>query len=174
MSLIDLWIKPYLTQILGAALAASLLGNVAMGLVTRHYATRAISCSVVQQATTDAAKATKGRVENREIKNVQRSERDVRSRISASVARISRAPSRVQDNGGIGDLPITVTGTPGTDGEGGTPVVLPPTVEDNDRRICVTNTIKLEGWQDFYNGQVEIFQEEIAQPNSNRSAGTPP
>lgn len=156
----------YALQLMGGALAVSLLANVGMGIAVDHYASKAASCKANVVAVNKAATEKKEIVEKRQEKNIGKSQDRTSTRIADATRSLrdqSRQPYR----------PSTGPGTEGPTGEGGTPVVLPEgsivldgATYANDQRICVVNTIKAEEWQLFYQGQVNIWEEEnVGNPN---------
>lgn len=150
----------YALQLLGGALAVSLLANVGMGVAVDHYAGKAASCVASVKAVNKQAETTKKVVEVRQEKNVVKTQDRASNRI-ADAANSLRRESRKPNNGTASPAPRS----PAT--EGGTPVVLPTgtvTLDaktyEADKLICVTNTILAEEWQLFYQGQVDIWEEE--------------
>ena len=161
-----------LTKILAGALAVSLLGNVGLGIATNHYAGKAASCKTSVVAVNKAAEEKKQIVEKRQEKNIVKTQDRARKRIEDANTRIANATRSLRSQGGQPNRPSSGTGPGSSAGEGGTPVVLPSgdgvsrtvlvdaDTYANDQRICVTNTIKAEEWQVFYNQQVAIWEEE--------------
>lgn len=150
----------YVLQLLGGALAVSLLANVGMGIAVDHYASKAASCKTSVVAVNKAAEEKKAIVEKRQEKNIVKTQDRASTRIADATRSLrseGRQPYRTPSSPG--------TGSPA--GEGRTPFVLPEgsivldaDVYANDQRICVVNTIKAEEWQLFYQQQVDIWEEE--------------
>jgi hypothetical protein len=150
----------YSLQLLGGALAVSLLANVGLGVAVDHYAGKAASCVTAVEAVNKQAEATKKVVEVRQEKNVVKTQDRTSNRIAAAADSLRRE-SRKPNNGTASPTPESPAG------EGGTPVVLPAgtvTIDaktyEADKLICVTNTIKAEEWQNFYQEQLDIWDEE--------------
>jgi len=91
------------------------------------------------------ANDTKTKIETNDKKAVQATQDSVSNRIDAAVSSL-----RKRQSGGA-NLPNNPSSSPSTPTESTAPVV--PTGNDmseQDREICVTNTILAEGWQEWY------------------------
>ncbi len=99
-----------------------------------------VSIKEAQKLATKLAKEEKARIEAeyKEIANAK--DADIRNRIAAAVARV-----RDQANSsGKTNLPSVTEAAVNSDGAGRGTVV-------DDAEICTINTIKAQGWQDWYN-----------------------
>ena len=99
-----------------------------------------VSIKQAQKLATKLAKEEKARIEAqyKEIANAK--DADIRNRIAAAVARV-----RDQTNSsGKTNLPSVAETAINPDGAGQGTVV-------DDAEICTINTIKAQGWQDWYN-----------------------
>jgi hypothetical protein len=156
------FLTKYLTQILGGALAVSLLGNVFFGIMANRYADKAAQCKANVVAVNKIATAEKKIVEARQDK--------VKNEKQVSItARISNATQRVRDDSRRqSDLPRAANSSGSIDAAGTASELLPPgspPSEVEDQVICTTNTILAEEWQDWYLKQVEIRKDQSVDTN---------
>lgn len=99
-----------------------------------------VSIKEAQKLATKLAKEEKARIEAqyKEIANAK--DADIRNRIAAAVARVRDQANRSSK----ANLPSIAETTINPDGAGQGTVV-------DDAEICTINTIKAQGWQDWYN-----------------------
>ena len=150
----------YAIQVLGGALAASLLLNVGLGVGLKHYIGEAASVKTAVVATNKAATERKVIVEKRQDNNVVQTQDRTTSRIAA-------VTDSLRSNRPKPYLSPSKPGTPGASAESSEAVLLPPgsvvvdgTTYYRDQEICLTNTVLAEEWQTFYRQQVTIQEEE--------------
>lgn len=153
------FLKTYALQLLGGALAVSLLGNVFLGITANHYADKAANCKASIIATNKIATTEKKIVEARQDKVKNEAQVTVTDRISSATQRV-RDDARRKPY-----LPSPISTSPRADAEGTASELLPTGITDTevqDRVICTTNTILAEEWQDFYKKQLEIREDQNA------------
>lgn len=150
----------YVVQVLGGALAASLLLNVGLGIGLKHYIGQAASIKTAVVASNKATTEKKEVVEKRQEKNVVQTQDRTTSRIASAADSLRR--NRPKPN-----LPQTISGSSGAATEGRTTIVLPEgslfvdsVTYYHDQEICVKNTILAEEWPTFYQKQLDIWEEE--------------
>ncbi len=93
------------------------------------------------EAATKFALSEKARIEQEQKEISDAQDIDIRARIADAVARVRNKANR--DSSGQADLPETSGPALDLDGAGAGSV-------DNDTLICVENTVKAQGWQEWY------------------------
>lgn len=118
------------------------------------------------QAATDAAGANKVRVETKyvEIENAQ--DKDIRARLAAALGKLrSRKTATDTSGAGAASMPFTPAAAVDPDRASGRAIM------DDDAIICTANTIKAQGWLDWYE-QVRAVERVDTQPfNEYRPIG---
>ena len=157
----------YLLPILGGLLALSLVGNISLGLMTRHYALASHDCKQAVVQTVKAAEQKKAVIIIRDQKIVQKANTDIPTAITTaadSVRRYSReqhlrTPTTPSDGPPVGSPSTKLYATP--DGY--------ITITESDGLLCAINTVKAQSWQRFYQQLQEVRAEENATDTSKRS-----
>lgn len=150
-------------KVLGGVLAASLMANAFLFWGYTHQAEKKAECTQTVKVANKVATEKKVIVEKRQEKLNVKSQ-------DAITRRISYATARVQDNlrSRIDDPAGTPSTTPGANEEGGTALLLP-----DDARICVTNTILAEAWQEWYADLIELRKEENGTDTEGSGVSSP-
>lgn len=149
-------------KVLGGVLAASLMANAFLFWGYTHQAEKKAECIQTVKVANKIATEKKVIVENRQEKLNVKTEDAITNRIAVATRRLHKAGSRITDSAG------TPSSTPGANEEGGTPLLLP-----DDARICVTNTILAEAWQEWYFNLIEIRKEENGTDTKDRGVSSP-
>jgi hypothetical protein len=98
---------------------------------------------------TAAAVANKARVETKYVEIENEADKSIRDRIAILTERLRKQAKANQSGSGAVGLPVASVATvdPNGAGEG---------AFDNDPLICVENTVKAQGWQDWYKGVAAV------------------
>lgn len=110
------------------------------------------------QAATDAAVANKVRVETKyvEIENAQ--DKNIRARLDAALSKLRSRKTATDTSGADAvSMPFTPNAAVDPAGAGGRAVM------DDDAVICTANTVKAQGWLDWYE-QVRAVEQVDTQP----------
>lgn len=142
-----------IAKVLGTVLAISLALNAFLFWQVQHQVAKKVECITAVKATNQIATDKKKVVETRQegVTN------ETQDRITR---RISTATGSLLNESRKSNLPESSGTTEGSSTEGGTSVVLPRGQYESDKRICVTNTILAEEWQNYYGQLIKIREEE--------------
>lgn len=140
--------------LLAGALALSAAGNIAQFYYGGHQAEKKVECQSAVTQTVKNAEKDKAIVEVRQRKAVNESNDRISNRIADATRGLQDSRRRVSHPS------VAPEASGGATGEGGATVVLPAEQYSNDKRICITNTLKAEGWQEFYDSITTIREEQ--------------
>lgn len=149
----DFFVSP-VAKVMGTVLAVSLAINAFLFWQVQHQVAKKVECTTAVKATNQIATEKKAVIETRQENLKNETQDRVTRRIAAATVSLRTDESRKSD------LPGPANSGTSTDADSGASVILPRGQYENDKRICVTNTILAEEWQNYYGKALKIREEE--------------